>query len=162
MRLKLRAGFSRDAAEQDFIDANNAWGKSRPFLYTLGPARKVVGYVEMLERDVEAIGPRNGRLAMICTGGLEFLPWNETVAEKIPGAISLHRHCPQEGFSQQPRPMCLRDRSRCVLGPTSPFKFYNVLWVEWTDHEPYRKGIGNIWADCQQQLMPQQMDGTLG
>lgn len=49
--------------------------------------------------------------------------------------------------------------------PGKPFKWVDVMWVEWKDKEGQiasRRGVGRIWLDAWERASPKEIDITLG
>jgi hypothetical protein len=49
---------------------------------------------------------------------------------------------------------------RAALG--MPFKWVDVLWIEWKDEIAYRRGVGKIWMDAWERASPKEVDIILG
>jgi hypothetical protein len=120
-----------------------------------------IGYLDMRPDTIEdQYIPKHGQntgIDLICIGGIE-LGWDLLTLQ---GANYLHRECPTSPDTGA-KPACVLDRPACKLGPNWKWRFYNVLWVEWTDNIAYRKGIGKIWADCWEKLEREKIEMTLG
>ena len=51
-------------------------------------------------------------------------------------------------------------RPQATLG--KPFKWVDVLWVEWKGRIAYRRGVGEVWMDAWEQTSPEEVDIILG
>ena len=46
--------------------------------------------------------------------------------------------------------------------PVTPFKWVDVLWIEWKGQVAYRRGAGKVWMDAWEQASPKEVDIILG
>ncbi len=46
--------------------------------------------------------------------------------------------------------------------PGTPFKWVDVLWVEWKGQIAYRRGAGRVWMDAWERASPKEVDIVLG
>ena len=46
--------------------------------------------------------------------------------------------------------------------PGTPFKWVDVLWVEWKGQKAYRRGAGKVWMDAWERASPKEVDIILG
>lgn len=42
--------------------------------------------------------------------------------------------------------------------PGTPFKWVDVLWVEWKGQVAYRRGSGRVWMDAWERASPEEVD----
>ena len=46
--------------------------------------------------------------------------------------------------------------------PGIPFKWVDVLWIEWKDRTAYCRGVGEVWVDAWKRASPKEVDIILG